>query len=51
MDGVNFWNDTWYRDSSLRVSFLLLNAITTSKDVWVANVWEQSNERKEHEGE
>ena len=36
---VRFWKDRWCGDSPFCVAFPTLFAISTSKDVWVKNVW------------
>ena len=37
---VKFWKNRWCRDSSLRESFPELYSITSSKDAWVSDLWE-----------
>lgn len=38
---VKFWLDKWYGDALLKVSIVALCAITSLKDLWVANMWKQ----------
>ena len=41
---IKFWKDKWCRDESLNVFFPSLFAISNSKDAWVAELWQHSNE-------
>ena len=40
----NFWRDKWRGDSPLGEASLALYSIATTKDSWVAKVWEQEGE-------
>lgn len=39
---VKFWKDKWFGNASLGSSFLPLFTLASSKDVWVADVWDSS---------
>ena len=42
---IKFWKDKWCVDEPLNVSFPALFALSNSKDAWVAELWQHSNER------
>ena len=39
---VRFWKDRWCREDSLDVAFPRLYNLASSKDAWVAQLWDQS---------
>ena len=39
-----FWEDRWYGDKTLSLSFPSLYALATSKKAWVAEVWDAMGE-------
>ncbi|RVW27814.1 putative mitochondrial protein [Vitis vinifera] len=41
---VRFWEDRWCRDKALSLSFPSLYALVTSKEAWVAEVWDATGE-------
>ena len=41
---IKFYKDKWYRDEPLNVSFPSLFALSNSKDAWVVELWQHSNE-------
>ena len=41
---VRFWEDRWCGDKALSISFPSLYALATSKEEWVAEVWDTLGE-------
>ena len=41
---VRFWKDRWCGDEALSISFPSLYALSTSKEAWVAEVWDAMGE-------
>ena len=41
---MKFWKDKWCGDEPLNVSFPSLFTLSNSKDAWVAELWQHSNE-------
>ena len=41
---VRFWEDRWRGDEILSISFPSLYALVTSKEAWVAEVWDTLGE-------
>ena len=47
---VRFWEDRWYGDDALSVSFPSLYAMAASKEAWVVEVWDSSGREVEIHG-
>ena len=45
---IKFWKDKMCGDELLNVSFPSLFTISNSKDAWVAELWQHSNERGDY---
>ena len=41
---ARFWKDRWCGDEALSISFPSLYALSTSKEAWVAEVWDTLGE-------
>ena len=41
---MKFWKDRWCDDEFLEEAFLEVFSLTTTKDAWVDQVWEQRGE-------
>ena len=39
-----FWKDRWYGEDSLEEAFPSLYSLASSRDAWVAQLWDESGE-------